>query len=155
MTGRLPNSFTETCFHKNVLFLYKLHLKCAFAHILLISFIFNFKFMLCICINVIDCAQRVSGCFVDLEKEQACTLQLIQKAELSSIPSSPYFSRCSQKSLPWSSQTLLFMYMFFIVFDQVLIGAFVTVPDRMVVEFTTTYVISAYHHHQGEVYNIM
>jgi hypothetical protein len=29
-------------------------LKCAFANILLISFIFNFKFMFCTCINVVD-----------------------------------------------------------------------------------------------------
>ena len=31
----------------------KLHLKCAFANILLISFIFNFIFMFCICIIII------------------------------------------------------------------------------------------------------
>ena len=32
----------------------KLHLKCAFANILLMSFIFNFKFLFCTCIIVID-----------------------------------------------------------------------------------------------------
>ena len=32
----------------------KLHLKCAFANILLISFIFNIKFMFCTCITVVD-----------------------------------------------------------------------------------------------------
>ena len=32
----------------------KLHLKCAFANILLISFIFNFEFMFCTCIIVVD-----------------------------------------------------------------------------------------------------
>jgi len=52
------NSFIETCFHKNVLFLCiikkKLHLRCAFANILLISFIFNFKLMFCTCIIVVN-----------------------------------------------------------------------------------------------------
>ena len=32
----------------------KLHLKCAFANILLISFIFNFELMFCTCIIVVD-----------------------------------------------------------------------------------------------------
>jgi hypothetical protein len=32
----------------------KLHLKCAFANILLISFIFNFKFLFCTCIIIVD-----------------------------------------------------------------------------------------------------
>ena len=46
--------FPQKCvvsFHQ---FFFFLHLKCAFANILLISFIFNFKFMFCICIIAID-----------------------------------------------------------------------------------------------------
>ena len=51
------NSVIETCFRKNmfffhILFLY-LHLKCVFANILLISFIFINKFMFCICFIII------------------------------------------------------------------------------------------------------
>jgi hypothetical protein len=54
MTGGLP-SFQQL--HKDMFpqkcvvsshHLKKLHLKCAFANILLISFIYNFKFMFCI-----------------------------------------------------------------------------------------------------------
>jgi hypothetical protein len=51
------NSFIETHFLKNVLFLRiikKIHLKCSFADILLISFISNFTFMCSTCIIVVD-----------------------------------------------------------------------------------------------------
>ena len=51
------NSFIETYFLKNLLFLRiikKIHLKCSFADILLISFIFNFTFMCSTCIIVVD-----------------------------------------------------------------------------------------------------
>jgi hypothetical protein len=43
-------------FPQNCVFLpnFFLHLKCVFANFLLISFIFNFKFMLCNCIIAID-----------------------------------------------------------------------------------------------------
>ena len=51
-------SFIETCFCKNVFFFTtfekKMYLKCTLANILLISFIFNFKFMFCTCIIVVD-----------------------------------------------------------------------------------------------------
>ena len=48
-------------------FLKYLHLKCAFANILLISFIFNFIFMFCICIIII-----IDLIFVDLKKFSFC-----------------------------------------------------------------------------------
>ena len=45
----------ETCFRKNVGFLtFILHLKCVFANILFISFIFNIKFMFCISFIIIN-----------------------------------------------------------------------------------------------------
>jgi hypothetical protein len=42
-----------SCFRKNVFFYFFLHLKCVFANILFISFIFNIKFMFCICFIII------------------------------------------------------------------------------------------------------
>ena len=52
------NSVIETCFCKNMVFFSQfflyLHLKCVFANILLISFIFNNKFMFCIRFIIIN-----------------------------------------------------------------------------------------------------
>jgi hypothetical protein len=51
------NSVIETCFRKNMFFFHifflNLHLKCVFANILLISFIFKNKFMFFICFIII------------------------------------------------------------------------------------------------------
>ena len=44
-----PQKFVVSSHH-----LKNLHFKCAFANILLISFIFNFKFMFCTCIIVVE-----------------------------------------------------------------------------------------------------
>jgi len=53
MTERLPGDmFLQKCVVSSH-HLKKLHLKCAVANILLISFIFNFKFMFCTCIIVV------------------------------------------------------------------------------------------------------
>jgi hypothetical protein len=57
--------YIETCFHKNVFASFKkIYLKCFFANILLISFIFNIKFMFCTCIIVVDifCSFRIEIC---------------------------------------------------------------------------------------------
>jgi hypothetical protein len=60
MTGRLPTAsihrdkFLQKCVVSSHHLKKKMHLKCDFANILLISFIFNFKFMLCTCIIVVD-----------------------------------------------------------------------------------------------------
>ena len=42
------------CVVTNIIFLWYLHLKHVFANILLMSFMFNLKYMFCICVIVID-----------------------------------------------------------------------------------------------------
>jgi hypothetical protein len=54
----ISNNFIETCFLQRCVvsschFFLIFNLKCAFANILLISFILNFKFMFCSCIIVV------------------------------------------------------------------------------------------------------
>jgi hypothetical protein len=79
------NSFIETCFCKNVSSHHlkkQMHLNCAFANILLISFIFNFKFMFCTCSIVADLT------FVDFRFYSFCIeiYKIILHQNVSSLP---------------------------------------------------------------------